>query len=104
MHLTFSTGNNLGSHNFIWRISPNVEEADAVAKNTEVIQLLKQELPSYHTRAMRRSFIRKASLICNLKAKDARFIYKQLSGDSAEAETADQKEIDARVYQARYYY
>lgn len=100
MHLTFSTGNNLGSHNFIWRISPNVEEADAVAKNTEVIQLLKQELPSYHTRAMRRSFIRKASLICNLKAKDARFIYKQLSGDSAEAETADQKEIDARVYQA----
>lgn len=61
---------------------------------------MKQELPSYHTRAMRRSFIRKASLICNLKAKDARFIYKQLSGDSAEAETADQKEIDARVYQA----
>lgn len=100
MHLTFSTSNNLGSHNFIWRIPSNAVESDTVAKNTEVIQSWKEELPSYHTRALRRNFIRKASLICNLKAKEARFIYRQLAGDSAEAETDDQIEIDARVYQA----
>lgn len=102
VHLKFSSGNNLGSHNFLWRIPGNILESDdeLLQKNTDVIQSLGKDLPSFHTRAMRRAFIQKASLICNLKASNARFIYKSLAGDSTLPEHPSEKELDLRVQQA----
>lgn len=44
-------------------------------------------------------FQNRRRFIYNLKSKEARFIYRELSADYAESETTDQKEIDARVYQ-----
>nr|XP_022306505.1 uncharacterized protein LOC111112916 isoform X2 [Crassostrea virginica] len=102
VHLKFSSGNNLGSHNFLWRIPNNVSDTDndLVQKNTDVIQALSKDLPSYHTRAMRRAFINKASLLCNLNASNARYIYKSLAGDCSLAENSTEKEVDLRVQQA----
>jgi hypothetical protein len=102
VHLKFSAGNNLGSHNFLWRILVNISDTDndLVQKNTDVIQSLNKDLPSYHTRAMRRAFINKASLLCNVNASNARYIYKSLAGDCRLPENATEKEVNLRVRQA----
>lgn len=102
VHLKFSAGNNLGSHNFLWKIPGCVSETDSdiMQKNSDVIQTLSKDLPSYHTRAMRRAFINKASLLCSLKTSDARYIYKSLAGDCSLGENESEKEIDLRVQQA----
>lgn len=100
MHLKFSAGNNLGSHNFIWRVGGIKSESEVLNKNAELVQSLNKELPTYHTRAMRRAFMQKASLICNVQTKEARYIYKHLSGDSSAADTSNMREVDLRVQQA----
>lgn len=66
-------------------------------ENNDVVQSLTREVPLYHTRAMRRLFMEKASLMCNIKSKDARYIYRELSGDNSAPETFEQREIDKRV-------
>lgn len=102
VHLKFSAGNNLGSHNFLWKIPGGVSETDSdvMQKNSDVIQNLSKDLPEYHTRAMRRAFMSKASLLCSLKLSDARYIYKSLAGDCSLAENETEKEVDLRVQQA----
>lgn len=102
VHLKFSAGNNLESHNFLWKIPGGVSETDSdvMQKNSDVIQNLSKDLPEYHTRAMRRAFMSKASLLCSLKLSDARYIYKSLAGDCSLAENETEKEVDLRVQQA----
>ena len=97
MHLKIAGGNNLGAHNFIWRVRTDVTEAEIFNENRDVVQSLMRNVPVYHTRAMRRLFIQKASLMCNVKCKDARYIYRELSGDNSAPETVDQFEVDKRV-------
>lgn len=97
MHLKIAAGNNLGAHNFIWRIRSDVPESEMFNENNDVVQSLTREVPLYHTRAMRRLFMEKASLMCNIKSKDARYIYRELSGDNSAPETFEQREIDKRV-------
>lgn len=102
VHLKFSAGNNLRSHNFLWKIPGGVSETDSdvMQKNSDVIQNVSKDLLEYHTRAMRRAFMSKASLLCSLKTSDARYIYKSLAWDCSLAENETEKAVDLRMQQA----
>lgn len=85
---------------FLWKIPGNQTEEDRISKNQEVIQKIQKDMPSYHTRAMRRAFIDRTSLICSLKPMHARNVYKSLTGDNSAASHLKEKEVDERVQQA----
>ncbi|XP_078340082.1 uncharacterized protein LOC111130598 [Crassostrea virginica] len=95
-----AAGNSLGTHNFLWKIPMNQTEEDRISKNQEVIQKIQKDMPSYHTRAMRRAFTDRTSLICSLKPMHARNLYKSLTGDNSAASHLKEKEVDERVQQA----
>ena len=95
-----SAGNNLVTHNFLWRIPNGLDDETVLAKNTEIIQKLTHDMPTYHTRAMRRQFVQKAALICNVKSMHARQVYRLLTGDSSASTNEVEKNCDIRVQQA----
>ena len=55
--LTYSAGGNVGHLNFIWRVS-GVEKED-FAKSLPIIETIKEKIPTFHTRAMRRALFMK---------------------------------------------
>ncbi|XP_033758052.1 uncharacterized protein LOC117340399 [Pecten maximus] len=96
-----SAGNNLGTHNFIWRVPMNtIQKEDVLTKNNDVIQGITKDLPTYHTRFMKRNFLQKVTLLCDVKPMEARCIYKDLTGDNSAPETSNEKIIDEKVKQA----
>jgi len=79
---------------FIWKIDPNVNESAAFEKNYEIRNELKNSMPIYATRAMRREFVNTCDMFLgNVEKSRVRRIYKEFTGDL----TADESEIDARV-------
>lgn len=57
IYFRITAGNNIGSHNFLWHIPSNKSENEILPKNMDMIRKLTQELPTYHTRTMRRRFV-----------------------------------------------
>lgn len=96
--LTYSSGNNFGNLHFIWRVETGDKEKEFTASQY-VIETVKQSLPQYHTRAMRRYAYEKfGRVISNTSLAILRHFYRDLTGDSS-ASFTNQEEIDARVYQ-----
>ena len=89
----------MGTYNFLWRI-PNHNEAEIVKKTPEVILSLNRMLPVYHTRAMKREFVQKASLIYKLPSHASKTLYKNLTGDRSSANSETEKFIEMRAQQA----
>ena len=42
---------------FIWKIDPNIDESITFEKNYEIRNRLKESMPKYATRAMRKEFV-----------------------------------------------
>lgn len=96
--LTYSSGNNFGNLHFIWRVETGDKEKEFTASQY-VIETVKQSLPQYHTRAMRRYAYEKfGRVISNTSLAILHHFYRDLTGDSSAGFT-NQEEIDARVYQ-----
>lgn len=55
-----------------------------------------QNLPQYTTRAMRKLFIYRYAMKTGIKAAILRDMYQFITGDSAAAESSNQKEVDER--------
>ena len=56
MMLTYSHGNNIGNLHFLWKVS---DTDDAMSNSQQTIEKAKEEIPIYHTRAMRRALFEK---------------------------------------------
>ena len=78
---TYSTGNSLGSIHFMWKVPEDASEEELLSGNCEVTRKIQPQLPSYHTRAMRRQFFDQVSLF-RLGNKPAvwRGLYKLITG------------------------
>ena len=77
--LTYSHGNNIGSLNFIWRVQSSSESSFSDCQS--VIENVKKNIPTYHTRAMRRElFSLFGRLTSSVKPAVMRHIYRTITG------------------------
>ena len=97
---TYSTGNNQGNYHFVWLIPPVVSADELQSQNASVVQKLCANMPQFHSRAMRQSFVRLFGRVANVKPAYLREIYRQLTGDISAASSENEKAIDERVQQA----
>ena len=67
---------------------------------SHVKDTLVKEIPTYHTREMRRDFVNSFGSVCDVKSYVLREAYKRLSGDASAAENSTEKEINNRVSEA----
>ena len=78
---TASLGSNFGNRVFIWKIPQGVSLEAATLENMRVINQIKQSLPTYHSRALRRAFINRFGLVASgVKSHVLRQIYHELTG------------------------
>jgi hypothetical protein len=79
---------------FIWKIDPSFNETKTFEENYKIRDLLKEKMPTFKTRAMRREFVNTCELFLgNVEKARIRRIYKDFVGD----DTADDSELDIRV-------
>lgn len=98
--LTYSHGNNIGNLNFIWKIPIKASEKDILSQSQQVIETCKQEIPTFHTRFMRKTLYSKYGRVApSMKLSVLRSFYKELSGDQSSSANEHEEEIDRRVNQ-----
>ncbi len=98
--LTYSHGNNIGNLNFIWKIPIKASEKDILSQSQQVIETCKQEIPTFHTRFMRKTLYSKYGCVApSMKRSVMKSFYKELSGDQSFSANEHEEEIDRRVYQ-----
>ena len=77
--LTYAHGNNVGNLNFIWRVQSTSEESYSDCQS--VIEKVKKNIPTYHTRAMRKElFTLFGRLTSSVKPAVIRHIYRSITG------------------------
>ena len=78
---TASLHSNLGNHVFIWKIPRGLSLEAATVENMHVINQIKQSLPTYHSRVLRRDFVNRFGLVTSgVKSHVLRQIYHELTG------------------------
>ena len=87
-------GNYMGNYNFIWK-SPEDTEDRAVG-DLDAVTSIKDDLPKFSTRAMRKNFINKYAKT-GAKPAVLRHIHRYLTEDSSVAESKQQASVDERV-------
>ena len=90
---TSSTGN----LDFAWRVPTSFDDTSLLARNMKIVDDLRKEVPTYHSRAMKRTFVQSFGTVVNCKPMFLRKAYSMLTGDSSAARTTDEMEIDKRV-------
>ena len=70
------------------------------AKSLPIIETIKEKIPTFHTRAMRRILFMKFGRVSpTIKPQVLHYFYHELTGDSCASDTSDQAEIDERIRQ-----
>lgn len=88
-------GNYFGNFVFIWKVDKDLNHGD---NDLKAIDKVREGLPIFSTRAMRREFINRYSVVGpQFKPAILRDLYRFLTQDSAAAESKNQSEVDARV-------
>lgn len=98
---TYTPGGSILNHHFVWRVPESFDVDAAIGENQRVIDKIKQDLPVFHTCAMKQDFV---NMYGKLSSKCSPFmlrsIYRQLTGDACSARTTDEHDIDKRIAQA----
>ena len=69
------------NYHYLWKIPEGVTIESATNENMHIISQIKEELPSYHSRALKRAFIDRCGLIApGVKSHVVRQIYRELTG------------------------
>jgi hypothetical protein len=89
-------GNYYGNFTFAWRIPENVSDREDRG-NLDAISSIRDDLDTYSTRAIRKSFIMRYARVNGLKPAILRDVFRFLTNDSAAAESKNQSEVDDRV-------
>lgn len=78
---TCSLGSNLGNYLFIWKLPRGVTLEAATNENIRIINVIKDLIPTYHSRALRKAFVDRFGLIAGgVKSYILRQIYHELTG------------------------
>lgn len=79
--LVYSPGGNVGNIHFLWKVSDDQDIAECFQQSQGQIELIKQSIPTYHTRAMRASMFKKFGRISpDVKPAVLRYFYRDLTG------------------------
>ena len=98
MLYTYSCKGSVLNHNFLWRLPNSFSPEESLSLNQKVISKLTEDMPVFHTRAMRQEFISHfGCLMDGTKPYVLRSIYHELTKDCSSARTLEEKEVDARV-------
>ena len=96
MLLTHSSGNNIGNLHFVWKLPPGKSIESTFEESVRTVEDIKQFLPRYHTRAMRREMFTKFGRISpSVKPAALCFLYRELT---AEHLMIHQKRLLTSVY------
>lgn len=91
--LTYSHGNNIGNLHFIWKVS-----GDDLTHSQRTIEKVKEEIPVFHTRAMRKALFSKFGRVTpSIKPAILRALYRELTSDASAPTNQLEAEIDERV-------
>lgn len=94
---TYTHGSNVGNYHFIWHALPHLEEASHT-ENLRIIQEIREQIPVYHTRAMKREFCELfGSISPQSRPYLLRNIYHTLTHDCSAPSSLSESEIDQRV-------
>ena len=95
--LTYSAGVSVGNIAAVFRL-PN--DCDQMSVCLPVIEKFKKQLPTYHTRGMRKALFSKFGRIApTVKPAHLRYFYSELTGDSSASINFMQAEVDSRIKQ-----
>ena len=96
--LTYTHRSNIGSYHFIWKAPEDAREEPSCSENLKIVEKIREEIPVYHTRAMKRKFFTLCGRITpKSKPHVLRAIYSALSGVCSASRTTAESEVDARV-------
>ena len=95
---TYTHKSNVGSYHFIWKAPEDVHEESCCSENLKIVEKIREEVPVYHTRAMKREFFSLCGRITpKSKPHVLRAIYNALTGECSSSRTSAESEIDSRV-------
>ena len=98
--LTFSPGNNRGNLHFIWKYCSDDSMEMVFQKSMAVVESIKPQLPTCHTRAMRKYLFSQFGRISpHVKPSVLRYFYRDLTGDSSASTNLTEEKIDSRICQ-----
>ncbi|XP_078701692.1 uncharacterized protein LOC144927829 [Branchiostoma floridae x Branchiostoma belcheri] len=92
---TYKLGNNLGCLHFAWKV-PSQEMRD-LNNTRKMMHQAEKDMPTYHTREMRKQFRDRFSLVTNAKPVILKEMYQFLTNDDATEECISSKEIRQRL-------
>ena len=82
---------------FIWRVPTSYDDASLLSNNIKIRDKLSPQLPMYHTRAMKRTFVQAFGTVMNCKPAFLRKAYQFVTGDASAATNLSEEETDKRV-------
>lgn len=89
-------GNNIGNTSCVWKIPEKGPES--FSQSQQAIDIVKEQIPIFHTRAMRQSLMQKYGRVApNIKPAILRSLYQDVTGDSSAAVNVHEAEIDESV-------
>lgn len=96
--LTYTHGSYVGNCHFIWKPPEGAHENSCCTENLKLVEDIRQRIPVYHTRAMKREFYSYCGRITpKSKPYVLRAIYNALSGDESASRTTAESEMDSRI-------
>ena len=61
---TYTPGGSVLNQSFLWRVPDNFSVQDSLSLNQRVVSKLNDDMPIYHTRAMRQEFVYHNGFLC----------------------------------------
>ena len=98
MLLTHSSGSNIGNLHFVWKLPAGKLIKATFEESIRTVEDIKQILPRYHMRAMRREMFTKFGQISpSVKPAALHFLYRELTADSSVSHDTPEEIVDERV-------
>ena len=92
----YAPGSSVGNLHWIWHSKADIDSA--LQSSQPLIEQPKEDIPQYHTRALKRVMYEKFGLVTLLTKKSVlRHLYKDLVGDCSASANLSESEIDERV-------
>ena len=94
----FLTYTHVSSYHVIWKAPEDASEESCTSENLKVVERIREEIPLYHSRAMKHEFFTLCGRITpKSKPHVLRAIYNALTGECSASRTTAESEVDARV-------
>lgn len=91
-HFSQTATGSVENMHFLWRAADDPDLRD----QTETVRRIHEKIPVYHSRMVRREFIKAASIL-NISPMYSRYLYKLVTNDASAPINSQVREVDDRV-------